>query len=42
MWLRALIAVVLAIVILTIAGCLFFGVGEDEPADPGDVIGLVA
>jgi hypothetical protein len=41
MWVRALIAVVLAIVILTAGGCLFFGLGEDEPAEPGDVIGLV-
>ena len=41
MWLRALIAVVLALVILTIAGCLFFGLGEDEPAEPGEVVGLV-
>jgi hypothetical protein len=42
MWIRALIAVVLALLVITIAGCVFFGLGEDEPADPDDVIGMRA
>jgi hypothetical protein len=40
-WLRALIAIVLAFAILAIAGCLYYGIGDDEPADPDDVVGLV-